>query len=207
LRIGEWIAAGAVALVALVAIVKSAASKRNGAAGRDYREAPGYGGRHYDRGGLTKRHWRSTLDLEKGITGRNARTVRQFVQNLTISGVWHHLQGYGFNPIGPAAVMLHETGFGLSYAAREYDNLLGVSYTDRTGDKPRDRPYKFDSVPHCLEFFDTMMNWSRYAGALAKRSRPAAFVEALGAAGYNSTDSWRRDVLRYVDQLNDYIGK
>ena len=168
------------------------------------RRAPGYGEKHENRGGLTRDHWRDVLKLEKDTTGKNERSVRQFVQNLTIAGVWHHLKDLGFDPVGPVAVALHETGYGLSYAASEYDNLFGISYTDKSQGK--DRPYRFDSLPHCLEFFDGMMSWSMYRHALAWAKEPKDFVVALHAAGFNPSDAWLRAVLGYVEELEAYIG-
>ena len=172
-----------------------------------WREASGFGKVHDDREGRTKVHWRQTLELEKSTTGKNESTVRAFIQNLTIAGVWHHLNALGFDPVGPAAVMLHETGYGLSVAAREYDNLLGISYTDRSSGKPVDRPYKFDSVPHCLEYFDTMMHWRLYADALMYANNPESFVTKLHEAGFNSNESWLKGVLLAVSRIQQYLSK
>ena len=201
----EIVVAVVIAGGALIAILKA----RNVGPGSPgpWREAPGYGKSHWNRNGRTKLHWQETLELEHKTTGKNESTVRAFVQNLTIAGVWHHLAALGFDPIGPAAVMLHETGYGHSLAAKEYDNLLGISYTDRSSGKPVDRPYKFDSVPHCLEFLDTMMHWSLYTKAQAFAKDPKQYVTALHEAGFNSSESWLRGVLGAVDKITAYLKK
>jgi len=198
IAVAVFIAGGAVLM-----ILK--AKQKGSAAAGPWREALGYGQPHFDRGGLTKKHWAETLELEKSKAGKNEKTIRAFVQNLTIAGVWHHLVALGFDPTGPAAVMLHETGWGLSLAAREYDNLLGISYTDKTSKPYTDRPYKFDSVPHCLEFLDMMMHWSLYSEALAWRQDPVKYVTALHKAGFNSNLSWLQGVLGAVGKIQAYL--
>lgn len=200
----EVAAAVLIAGGAILMIVKSRMGPAQAGPGR---QAPGFGEKHYDRGGLTKQHWQETLTLEKETTGRNEKSVRQFIQNITIAGIWHHLIALGFDPTGPAAVMLHETGYGLSLAAREYDNLLGISYTDKSTKPYTDRPFKFDSVPHCLEYFDTMMHWSLYAQAAGFKKHPDSFVRALHEAGFNSSDSWLSGVQSAVQKIKAVLPK
>jgi len=186
-------------------------SRNRGAAGSaapgSGKQAPGYGSTHYNRNGMTRTHWLETIEHEQSITGKTPRTVKAFVERLVYSGVWYHLQALGFDPAGPAAVMLHEADYGLSYACKTYDNLLGISYTDRSSGTPVDRPYIFDSVPHCLEFFDTMMGWTLYKRAREARRNASAFVTELHEAGYNSSEQWYNGVSAALLKIKEYLPK
>jgi len=166
--------------------------------------APNFGGAHWDRNGMTKRHWQATLDLEKQTTGRNEVTIRAFIQNVTIAGIWHHLLALGYNPVGPLAIMCWETGFGLSHAAREHDALFGISYEDK---KHVWWPYVYDSVPHSLEHFHTLMQKELYRLAWAAKQDPLRFLQRLHDAGYNSNETWIAGVTQKARQILEYMGE
>jgi hypothetical protein len=198
----EWLVGLGVGIVGLgiFAWIKRVIAARTQPPGNS-RAAPGWGEKHEGVGSLWGQ-WALVLERDPEAA-QGKKTIEAFVYRLYRAGLWRYLIKLGFDPIGPAAVSLHETGYGLSYAARQLNNLFGVSY-DAGGGKWQ--PYAYDSIAHCVEHFLKVLSASRYLNAAGLRAHPEEWIRALNLAGYNSAESWRDGCLKAAKMIRDYLG-
>jgi hypothetical protein len=143
------------------------------------------------------RHWR---DVPKPSSGT---TTAKFVARLKASGIVSELTRRGYGWQGPAAVSLHETNYGRSYAARHLDNLFGVSFEDRPGHWT---PKRYASLAECVRDFDRVVKLPHFDAAYSHRAEPILFVAGLDAGHYgpNQRSTWVTGVtaaLRQIERL------
>ena len=133
------------------------------------------------------------LESEKTANGSNPATPAGLKFRLWAIGLPYVAGSEGYDPAAVAAICLHETGYALSFAAREYSNLFGVSYYDKTLKKWR--PYKYQDCAACWLHFVKVLSATRYRVAQQIRGDGPVWLGALNDAGYNSTPEWRAGVL------------
>jgi hypothetical protein len=146
-------------------------------------------------------HWATALQYlglaltpyapESGLS--EARQVEAFDWAWRNTGLALYFSSQGYDPRGPAALAAHESGWGLSRAARRGDNLWGVS--------DNDQPRVYASLDDAVHDLVQVLAQPRYAGPQAVRGIGVAWLRGLHECGYNSNESWLAGVLAAYERL------
>ena len=145
--------------------------------------------------GDTSVQWKYHMERAQKIQPDSKKQA--FVTAFSSAGADVFLRDVDLPVLPLMALSAWETGWGLSHAALEHNNLWGIS----TDGVPR--PYA--GLTDSFDAMKGVMYLPRYAAALRVKYQPEAFIRALRAGGYNSDQSWEDGIIRLISEIRPLL--